>query len=100
MVEMDPDHSKFKWGFIPGIILPPLFMAIYFFVNVDGELGYAEYFKEMVKERIFPALVAVSAIINLLLFYVFLHKEKWRAGRGVILATMIYAFIMLGFKFL
>lgn len=96
----EPDYSKFWWGFLPGIILPPLFMVIYFFLNVDAEVGYWLFFKEMVKERIFPALVAVSAIINLLLFYYFLHKEKWLAGRGVISATMIYAFVMLAFKFM
>lgn len=96
----EPDYSKFWWGFLPGIILPPLFMLIYFFANVETEAGYLIFFTEMVKARIFPALVAVSGIVNLLLFYYFMHKEKWMSGRGVIMATMIYAFVMLAFKFL
>lgn len=95
----EPDYSKFWWGFLPGIVLPPLFMVIYFFINVDPDISYVAFFKEMVKERIFPALVAVSAIVNLVIFYVFMQKEKWNAGKGVIMATMIYALIMLVFKF-
>lgn len=95
----ESDKSKFWWGFVPGIILPPLFMVVYFFINVDTD-AYLTFFKEMVKERIFPALVAVSAVMNLLIFYYFMQKEKWQAGRGVIMATMIYALIMLAFKIL
>jgi hypothetical protein len=95
----EPDYSKFWWGFLPGILLPPLFMTIFFFVNVDTESTYSEFLIGMIKERVFPALIAVSGIINLLVFYFFLHTERWKAGRGVILATMIYVMLMLWFKF-
>ncbi|MFB6319343.1 hypothetical protein [Saccharicrinis sp. FJH54] len=94
----EPDYSKFWWGFLPGIVLPPVIMAVYFFVNVSSD-AYLPFFKEMVKMRIFPALVAVSSIVNLIIFYYFMQKEKWNAGRGVILATMLYALIMMAFKF-
>ena len=94
----EPDHSKFWWGFLPGIVLPPVIMVIYFFVNVSTD-AYLAFFQEMVKQRIFPALVAVSSIVNLIIFYYFMQKEKWNAGRGVILATMLYALVMMAFKF-
>ena len=95
----EKDTSKFRWGFIPGAIIPPLFIVIYLLLNVEPSRGYFRFISEMVDQRVFPALLAVSAVANLLIFYYFIQKEKWKAGRGVIVATMIYALIMVGFKY-
>jgi hypothetical protein len=39
-------------------------------------------------------------IINLIVFYVFLNKEKYNFARGVIYATMLYLPVILYFNFI
>lgn len=90
--------DKFRVGFLPGILLPPLFMLVYVKLNQGVDIGFFEYLEAMIDEKVFSALIAVSAIINLLLFLFFMHKEYWQAGRGMLLATMLFGIFVVYFK--
>jgi|TARA_B110001450_G_C17338281_1_gene366394 hypothetical protein len=45
-------------------------------------------------------LLSLGAILNLLVFFLFLKKDLDYRARGVLLATMLVAFISYGFYFL
>ncbi len=90
--------NKFWIGFLPGILFPPLFMLIYVKLNQGVDVGFFEYLQAMIHEKVFSALIAVSAIINLILFLFFMQKEYWMAGRGMLLATMVYGILVVYFR--
>lgn len=90
--------DKFWIGFLPGLLFPPLFMMVYVKLNQGVDVSFYDYLMEMIHARIFSALVAVSAIVNLIFFLFYMQKEYWRSGRGVLFATMVYGIVMVYFK--
>ena len=85
-------------GLLPGIVLPILLLEIWHRVNFPQYtaydfLVYIETFKFLA-----PALSLVL-LFNLGLFFLFLNRNKFRAGTGVILATFLYAGVIVWAKF-
>ena len=84
-------------GFIVGIIanISGTYLYIYFFSENDLEntLQMAQ------QQGILGSLIALGAIFNLLVFFVFLKKKQYYRARGVVLATVLAAIIILITKF-
>jgi hypothetical protein len=84
-------------GFIVGIIanISGTYLYIYFFSENDLEntLQMAQ------QQSILGSLIALGAIFNLLVFFVFLKKKQYYKARGVVLATVFAAIIILITKF-
>ncbi len=91
-------YDRLIIGLAGGILLPVLAFIISWLILSDGPLSqYIERFQKL--DRI-SSLISLSAIPNLLLFFLFIWKNLYRSARGVIFATLILAFVMLIFKFL
>ena len=45
-------------------------------------------------------LLAISVLPNLIMFLIAINLERLLAARGIVTATLVYAMIMLVFKFL
>ncbi len=90
--------DSLQTGLILGILLP--FVAILIAWIVNSEASLMDYLKGFRQMNSLSGLISLSAIPNLLLFFVFIWTNKIKSGRGVIFATLIVAFIMLLFKFL
>lgn len=84
-------------GFITGLIAPMLVMMCFYLVKYS-RFTIGEFVNLMLGAQIFIPLMSLSVIINLLLFFIFLWTNKDYAARGVILATMVYAFTVIIFK--
>jgi uncharacterized membrane protein len=84
-------------GFIVGIIanISGTYLYIYFFSDSDLE----NTLKMAQKQGITGSLIALGAILNLLVFFVFLKKKQYYRARGVVLATVLAALIILITKF-
>ncbi len=91
-------YDNLQTGLILGILLP--FVAILIAWIVNSEVSLIDYLKGFRRMNSLSGLISLSAIPNLLLFFVFIWTDKIKSGRGVIFATFIVAFIMLMFKFL
>jgi hypothetical protein len=85
-------------GLILGIILPMLAILAIWIFNSEGSLG--NYLKGFYLVNSLAGLISLSAIPNLLLFFVFIWTNRVKSANGVIFATFIAAFIMLLFKVL
>lgn len=91
-------YDKLVFGLVPGILLPVLAFIVTWAVISDIPLGrYLDQFREMNR---LSSLISLSAIPNLLLFFVFIWLNNYRSARGVIFATLILALVMLIVKFL
>ena len=83
-------------GLIPGLILPVLTLLAFWIIKSDRTLvDFLEYFQKM---KMLSKVVSLSAIPNLLLFFVFIWTHRNFSARGVIFATFLLAFVMVILK--
>jgi hypothetical protein len=88
-------------GILIGLISPIIFIPIVIFLfswiqnHTFGRLwsDFKGFNVMQVK------VITVSLISNLIWFYIFLNKEKYNIGRGIIVAMILYAPYILYIKF-
>lgn len=84
-------------GLIPALILPALTLVAFWIVKSDrGFVDFLVYFQDM---KMLSKVVSLTAIPNLLLFFLFIWTKRNFSARGVIFATLLLAFVMLILKF-
>ena len=84
-------------GFVIGLIanLAGSYLYIYFFSDFSLE----ETITNALQQDVFGNIIALGAILNLFVFFIFLKKNQFYRARGVVLATVIAAIIILVTKF-
>ena len=83
-------------GLILGLILPTLTLVGFWIVKSDrGFVDFLVYFHEM---KMLSKMVSLTAIPNLLLFFLFIWTKRNFSARGVVFATLLLAFVMLILK--
>jgi hypothetical protein len=83
-------------GLIPALILPALTLVGFWIVKSDRDfVDFLVYFQEM---EMLSKVVSLTAIPNLLLFFLFIWTKRNFSARGVIFATFLLAFVMLILK--
>jgi len=87
-----------KLGFILGIIAPAITMIIIYLVKFT-EYNLKELIDLLVTKKVFTKIISLCVIPNLALFYIFLNKNYYRATRGIIAATIIFAIFVFITKF-
>lgn len=80
-------------GFLIGII--STFIGSYLFLKSQTEYDLIEDFLVIKSEGILGKVVALGAVLNILIFFILLKKNKELMARGVVLATIILAFYTL-----
>jgi hypothetical protein len=84
-------------GLLGGLLVPLLVFAAYFSIR-DPQLGLGMIVMRLVDSGVITYYMSLCAIANLLLFFLFLKINADRAARGVLGATIIYAFTVLLIK--
>jgi len=84
-------------GLIIGLIANTAgsYLYIYFFSDYSLE----ETINNALMQDVFGNIIALGAILNLLVFFIFLKKNQFYRARGVVLATVVAAIIILVTKF-
>jgi hypothetical protein len=92
MKKIDWDNT---WiGAIIGLIFPFIVFNIYHQAKYSFMDMY-KFIEYLNLGRIFPSVVTLCVLANLMVFYPFISKEKYLGARGVILSTLAWgAFIM------
>lgn len=86
--------DKIWVGLSFGIILPMMVMLI-FYLSSYAYLTIPDFLRKMVFQSILFKLLSLCAIINLGSFFFFYQTKNDNAARGVILATLIFAFAVM-----
>ncbi|WP_339699234.1 hypothetical protein [uncultured Marixanthomonas sp.] len=85
-------------GFLIGLVANAAgsYLYIYFFSKetLEKTIQYA------IEQDVLGNIIALGAILNLCAFFIFLKKNKVYRARGVVLATVLAALIILISKFL
>jgi len=86
--------NQIKYGFLPGLIFPLLMFLLMYFVRYS-EVGFIDYLKSLWRFQILMKLMVLCVLPNLLLFLYFFKGKEDFAARGVLMATFVYAFILI-----
>lgn len=89
--------DKMWVGILLGLISPVIVLIIFYHLNYSYISFYGFLSKYMEYKALVP-LFSLCVIINLGIFYLFIHKNKYHAGRGIIFSTLIYAIIVFAYK--
>ena len=84
-------------GFLVGLIAP--FVAFSVFVLFVLELDLFITLKEVSKSNKLPHIISLSLLINLIIFFMKIKTRRDSAARGVLGATILYAFVVVYLKF-
>lgn len=85
-------------GLAAGLLLPFVILMIIYKVRFP-EASFDEFLQIAVKEKMLAPLLSLCIVPNLGLFFLFLHLEKLKTARGIILATLIYGIPIVIYKF-
>ena len=85
-------------GFFVGVIAP--FVAFSVFVLFYLDLDLFLTINEVLKSEKLPHIISLSLLINLLIFFMKIMTRREQAARGVLGATIFYAFIIVYLKFI
>jgi hypothetical protein len=87
-----------SWGVLFGIIIPAVALYIFYKIKYDHmELG--EFITSFHEMGILTHIISLSVIPNLVLFFLFMQRNYLKGGRGVLLATFLFAFLVLIIRF-
>ncbi len=92
------DH--FFLGLVLGILAPLVgFLVFYllkFFPLGQSIQSYLHLFRE--QRFLIPKVMSLSLLANALVFFGYTHYHKDETSRGVLLATLVYAVVIILFK--
>jgi len=83
-------------GFIVGIIANTVGTLLY--IILFSDFGILETFKAAIAQEHIGSLLALGAILNLIAFFGFLKLKRDYRARGVMIATIITAMVILYYK--
>lgn len=86
-------------GLVIGILVPVLFFMLIYQIKY-GQMDFTTYVKNIWQMKLFLKILSLCVFPNLGFFLMFYRRKYDMAARGVILATFIYAFVVLIAKLL
>lgn len=81
-------------GSLTGLVLPVLIFFIVFLAQ-GNEGSFNDYIKGMWRMQALIKLGSLCVFANVGVFWIFLQKKYEKAARGVLGATILYAFVVL-----
>lgn len=84
-------------GIAMGIFIPFIISSVVF-VKTNPNLAYKEYFNIYLHGQILAAILSLSLLGNLALFFLFLKLEKEMISRGIVASTLLVGAIILVLK--
>ncbi|MDP4238589.1 MAG: hypothetical protein Q8904_03845 [Bacteroidota bacterium] len=82
--------NHFLYGFVPGLLLPVLFMWIYLNRLYPVDLPFPEALRQLYPGVILEKLLLLSVMPNLVLVYVFYKSDSFKIASGMLIGAMPY----------
>lgn len=86
-------------GFVVGMVLPACTTYLLYAVAYHGHLSFAEFLNAILDMKNMSRLLAVSALPNLIVFLIAINLDRLLAARGIVMATLAQAILVVIFKF-
>lgn len=91
--------NDIRLGVAGGLLAPLLGFGVVYLVAFRG-MTFHEYLDLLAYHKQISAVISLSVIPNLLLFFIFIWLNYLYSARGVLAATLIFAVIVVVTKFL
>ena len=85
-------------GLVTGLLLPEIVITAFYYIKFS-EMDINIFIQNMLLVNILSKIISLCVIPNLLLFFLYIWTNKLYAARGVIFATIIYAFATIIIKY-
>ena len=82
--------NHFLYGFVPGLLLPVLFMWVYLNRFYPGDLSFLETLKELYPGVILGKLLLLSIMPDLVVVFIFYKTDSFKLATGILLGGMPY----------
>ena len=82
--------NYFLYGFIPGLILPVLFMWVYLNRFYPEDLTFIETLKQLYPGVLLGKILLLSIMPNLVIVFIFYKSEGFKIASGMLLGGMPY----------
>lgn len=89
--------NNFWLGFVTGLVLPLLIFILYFLFRFH-DLAVGRYFKLLIETGKIVHVISLAVFPNLVPFLLFVRTDRYRAGRGIMTITVLYAILIFGLK--
>lgn len=89
--------DKLWIGTLIGIIMPLLTFGSIYLIRYHN-VPIKQYLSLLWSHQLLIKLLSLCAIPNLLFFMLFINSQRLRSARGVLLATFIFAFIVMIYR--
>lgn len=91
-------YDSLKLGAILGVGWPVLVMILFYFLKF-ANYPVDIFFDRLMELKLFSKFVSICVYPNLLLFFIFIWKNRLYSARGVLLATILLGFLVIILKF-
>lgn len=82
--------NRFLYGFIPGILLPPLFIWLYLSRFYPIDMPVLEIVKQLFPSVMLGKLLLLSIMPNLIGVFIFYKQDSFRLGIGMMMGAFPY----------
>jgi len=88
-------YNHFLYGFVPGLLLPVVFLWIYLSINYPEKIPFIEIIKRLFSGVMLGKLLLLSIFPNLIIVFVFYKQDSFKLGIGFMIAAMLYLIVAL-----
>ncbi|PXY01441.1 hypothetical protein DF185_08120 [Marinifilum breve] len=87
-------------GLVIGLLVPVLSILLAYVVRFQDELTIKEFIDSLLIYRVYTKVMALGVYFgNIVFFFLFIKTDLLKAARGVLLATILYSFAIMVFRF-
>lgn len=79
-------------------ILIPFIISLVVFIETNPNLSYKDYFNIYLHGQLLAAILSLSLLGNLALFFLFLKLEREMISRGIVASTLLVGAVILVLK--
>jgi hypothetical protein len=89
--------NTLKTGFILGVLLPLISLTAFYLFRYN-DIPVSEFLRFIYFRDILSPLLSLNILPNLILFFIFIRTDSLFSARGVLLATFLFAGLVIIFK--
>lgn len=93
-------YDKLWIGVVIGLVMSVISIIAFYLIQFNGR-DFSSYLTTLFRTKsLFAPLLSLAGIPNLVIFYLFINKEKYKTAKGLILATFILVLAVILIKVL
>jgi hypothetical protein len=87
-------------GLIIGLLVPILSIFLVYVIKFQDEMSLQTFLDSLLVHKIYTKVMALGVYFgNIVFFFLFIKTDFLKAARGVLLATILYSFAIMLFRF-